>query len=287
MNGLIGIISAIVLLYAIWQRQELKKFQVTHYKMSTSKVNKKINIVVISDLHSFSYGTDNECLFAAVIKENPDFILIPGDLIVTGKTAKYEIASQFISRLCATKIPVIYSNGNHESKANMPDADCYPVFVQYEKRLQKAGVVNLNNACRKFHVNGEPVCIYGLELPLYSYKKGRKPYLESGYLEKQLGKAPTDCLTVLLAHNPAFARQYAEWGADITVCGHNHGGLIYIPGIGSVLSPQLLPFPKYDAGEFTIAGKKIYISRGLGTHTFHIRICNRAELVVISVNPKK
>ncbi len=71
----------------------------------------------------------------------------------------------------------------------------------------------------------------------------------------------------------------------MTVCGHNHGGLVCIPGLGSVISPQFIPFPKYDAGEFTIGGRKVYISRGLGTHTFHIRVFNRAELVVISIKP--
>lgn len=280
-----GIMGVLALIYILWQHQELKKFQVTHYKMRSRKIKKSIQIAVISDLHSFSYGKNNERLIRAVFEEKPDLILIPGDLIVTGVTSRYEISLHFIQQLCASSIPVIFSNGNHESRAELPDFEEPAVYQQYRRRLKQAGVIILNNQGRCLTANGEQVCICGLELPLYSYKKGKKPYLEDGYITQQLGSASQNQLQILLAHHPAFAGQYAAWGADLTVCGHNHGGLVCIPGIGSVLSPQFLPFPKYDAGEFTIDGRKVYISRGLGTHTFHVRVFNRAELVVIGVEP--
>ena len=79
MMGLIGIICVIVLSYVLWQRQELKKFQITSYEMTTEKVNKDLTIAVISDLHSFSYGKDNGQLLDAVRAQAPDLILVPGD----------------------------------------------------------------------------------------------------------------------------------------------------------------------------------------------------------------
>lgn len=286
MEVLVGIISVIVLLYVLWQYQELKKFRVTQYEMSSEKVNNKIKIVVIADLHSFTYGTENEKLLQAVSDQKPDLILIPGDLIVTGKSDRYETALHLVQTLCAQGIPVFCSNGNHESRAALPESGCRPVYLQYCNRLKQAGAVILNNKSLFFHTGQTTVCISGLELPLSSYKKGRKPFLEPRFIHTRLGTADWNHLQILLAHHPAFARQYAAWGADLTVCGHNHGGLVCIPGIGSIISPQFLPFPEFDAGEFTVGNKKIYISRGLGTHTFHIRIFNRAELVAITVNPK-
>ena len=56
------------------------------------------------------------------------------------------------------------------------------------------------------------------------------------------------------------------------------------PKIGSILSPQLLLFPKYDGGAYEVFGKKIYVSKGLGTHTFHIRILDRAEVLRLEIN---
>lgn len=287
MYVLIGIISVIVMIYLIWQHQELKKFQITHYEMSTPKISNEIKIVVISDLHSFSYGTDNTLLFQAVQEEAPDLILIPGDLIVTAKTEKYDIALKFVRQLCTLGIPVICSNGNHESRAQLPESGSCAVYGQYRRQLEQSGVMLLNNKSCTLALGDTQIRVSGLELPLSSYKKGRKPYLADDYIRSQLGGASKDCLQILLAHHPAFARQYAAWGADMTVCGHNHGGLICIPGLGSVISPQFMPFPEYDAGEFTVDGKKIYISRGLGTHTFHVRIFNRAELVVVTAKPEQ
>lgn len=286
MFWLIGIIGVIVPAYIIWQRQELKKFQVTHYKMSSAKVRNPVKIAVISDLHSFSYGEGNGRLLRAIREESPDLAVMPGDLIVTAKTEGYGVALQFVRSLCALGIPVYCCNGNHESRASLPELGCMDAYSQYYKELLQAGVVMLNNRGEELKVNGDRIRISGLELPLYSYEKGKKPFLEEGYVADKLGKADCGCLQVLLAHNPSFARQYAAWGADATFCGHNHGGLICIPGIGSIMSPQFQPFPEFGAGEYTVDGKKIYISRGLGTHTFHIRIFNRAELMMVSIKPQ-
>lgn len=285
MDLLIGIISVIVIVSLFWQRQELKKFRVTQYETASLKVGKEIKIVLISDLHSFTYGKDNEPLLQAVRRAAPDLILIPGDLIVTKKTEKYEMALRFLRALSKLQVPVFFSNGNHESKAQQPDADSYAAYQRYRNEMERLGVTVLNNQSRIIQAGGTSVRISGLELPLSCYKKGKKPYLKEDGIKKLLGSASKEHLQILLAHHPAFAGQYAAWGADVTVCGHNHGGLVCIPGLGSVISPQFIPFPKYDAGEFTIGGRKVYISRGLGTHTFHIRVFNRAELVVISIKP--
>ncbi len=285
MDLLIGIISVIVIVSLFWQRQELKKFRVTQYETASLKVGKEIKIVLISDLHSFTYGKDNEPLLQAVRRAAPDLILIPGDLIVTKKTEKYETALRFLRALSKLQVPVFFSNGNHESKAQQPDADSYAAYQRYRNEMERLGVTVLNNQSRIIQAGGTSVRISGLELPLSCYKKGKKPYLKEDEIRKLLGSASKEHLQILLAHHPAFAGQYAAWGADVTVCGHNHGGLVCIPGLGSVISPQFIPFPKYDAGEFTIGGRKVYISRGLGTHTFHIRVFNRAELVVISIKP--
>lgn len=286
MNVLIGIISVIVVIYLFWQYQELKKFEVTPYEMLSAKVKNQLKIAVISDLHSFSYGTENRLLLKAVKNAAPDLILIPGDLIVTAKTEKYDVSLQFVRHLCALGVPVLFSSGNHESKAALPESDSHPAFEQYCRQMEQCGVKILNNKNCEVTVRDTKISVSGLELPLFSYKKGKKPYLAKDFITGKLGEPSAAHLQILLAHHPAFAQQYAQWGADLTVCGHNHGGLVCIPGIGSVISPQFVPFPKYDAGEFTVDGKKIYISRGLGTHTFHVRVFNRAELVVITVKPE-
>jgi hypothetical protein len=76
--------------------------------------------------------------------------------------------------------------------------------------------------------------------------------------------------------------QYFDWGADLILSGHYHGGLVCIPGIGSVISPQFELFPRNSFGKFEHDGACALVSRGMGTHTFHIRIFNRSELLVVT-----
>lgn len=47
-----------------------------------------------------------------------------------------------------------------------------------------------------------------------------------------------------------FFDAYAGWGADLTLSGHIHGGIVRIPGIGGVISTSYRLFPKYDGGYY-------------------------------------
>ena len=47
---------------------------------------------------------------------------------------------------------------------------------------------------------------------------------------------------ILLAHQALYAETYAGWGMDLVLCGHLHGGVVRLPGIGGVISPQLTLF---------------------------------------------
>ena len=81
-----------------------------------------------------------------------------------------------------------------------------------------------------------------------------------------------------------FFDAYAGWGADLTLSGHIHGGIVRIPGIGGVISTSYrLVFPKYDGGYYEQNQKKMIVSRGLGSHTIPVRLFNPAELVVIDL----
>lgn len=280
---IIGILLLMVGIYIIWQYFELKKFKITRYDYRTKKISGKIKFAVIADLHAHVYGKENDTLIQSIRELEPDFILIPGDQIVSKYPKTYETSYQFLREIVRIA-PVYFSNGNHESRVSRVQVLQTEAFMEYEEKVRALGVHILNNETETITVRGEEIHISGLEIPLECYGKGKYLPLSAGFVEQSLGSAKTGQLQILMAHNPMFAPIYAGWGADITVSGHNHGGLVRIPGIGSVISPQYELFPKYDAGEFTIDGRKIYVSKGLGTHTFHIRIFDRAELILVRIN---
>ncbi len=270
----------------LWQKWELTKFEVTEYEVRSPKLTGRAEVVVISDLHGYSYGKGNERLIGKVREIAPQAILIPGDMIVSKYSDTYWDALETLRKLVEIA-PVYYSYGNHESRLRDPDAASHPLFLQYLDGVRRAGVTLMETESRKIRLGEDQVMLSALELELAYYEKGRIAPLEEGYLEARLPMREKGLFQILLAHNPAYAEDYARWGADVAFCGHNHGGLIRIPGIGSLLSPQLTLFPKYDAGLSRIGESSIITSRGLGTHTYHIRIFNRAELLRVKLLPER
>lgn len=280
---IIGMIILLIGCFILWQHFELKKFRITSYEYQTDKIIQSVNFAVVADLHAHVYGRDNDILIQKIKEQKPDMILVPGDMIVSRYPETYETAYQAVKKL--TEIaPVYFSNGNHESRVSKVPVMQTEAFLEYENRVRKLGVHILNNASEEVILHGGKFCISGLEIPLECYGKGSYEPLPEHFIRDVLGDAKQDSVQILMAHNPMFAKEYAEWGADVSVCGHTHGGLVRIPGIGSVISPQFELFPKYDAGEFNFGDRKVYVSKGLGTHTFHIRVFDRAEVLMIRIN---
>ena len=280
---IMGGFICLALAYIVWQYIELKRFGVTEYTIDSPLLKKEHGLVVLADLHGFSYGANNGRLMERIRSLEPALILIAGDMIVSKYPDTYKEAVRTLASL--TEIaPVYYAMGNHESRANREGMRVYPAFVAYQKEAKALGVHFLQNERALLRLQGDAICLSGLEIGLEYYEKGTIVPLDGSYLTKQLG-ASSEAFQILLAHNPAYSEEYAAWGADLTFCGHYHGGLIRLPKIGSLLSPQLTWFPKYNSGSHRINGKRVIISRGLGTHTFHIRIFNRAELVCVHLKP--
>ena len=97
-------------------------------------------------------------------------------------------------------------------------------------------------------------------------------------------KIEEDKYNILLAHNPNFIDSYAKWGADLTLSGHIHGGMVRIPFLGGVFSPDTVLFPKYSSGLYEVDGKKLIVSRGLGRGVRGFRFFNKPEINVITLN---
>lgn len=285
---LFGAALLVLLIIVVEGRRELHFFRMRRYQLSVPKfkrLNSPKKVVLLADLHNKVYGEKNEELLEAVRKEKPDLILIAGDMLVGKERMHYENAVEFLVQL-PKMAPVYYSLGNHEQRLKVyPEKYGDNVFRGYKETLEKAGVCFLENEGTTCMLDELCVRISGLELPMATYEKFKKHTVTPQDVCQCLGKADKEEYQILLAHNPAFFPAYKEWGADLTVSGHLHGGIIRIPGLGGVITPQFVLFPKYS-GEMTVEGNQaIAVSRGLGTHTINLRFLNYAEVVVIDLMP--
>ena len=115
------------------------------------------------------------------------------------------------------------------------------------------------------------------------YKKKGRVSMDASYLQMHLGNKDKYSYRVLVGHNPEFFEAYSEWGADLVVSGHLHGGFMRLPFGRGLASPRYKLFPKYAGGCYHKNKTNLVVSRGLGMHTLPLRIFNPGELVVIDL----
>lgn len=276
--ALIGVIGRIF--------YENSTFRIKRYTICHEKIGRKANglkIAFLSDLHNSCYGRGNSKLLQAIQDENPDLILIGGDMLI-GKNGDYMDNACTLLQNLSMKFPVYYANGNHESRMKF-NPDKYEERYQiYEKKLKAMGVSLLCN--ESIFLEEQDITITGLELDEYYYQKGKKVMMEESDMEDLVGVSDRENFQILLAHHPEFFEKYSEWGANLVLSGHNHGGIVRLPLLGGVISPQYRLFPKYDGGLYKKDGNDMVLSRGLGTHTIKIRLWNVPELCMIELKEK-
>lgn len=272
------IIAAVVCLAVMIA--DSNRFVKVNYKIKNSRIKQNMKVLLLADLHNKEYGNQNEKLINAIEEEKPDAVLVAGDLITSVRDAKSEPAVHLMEVL-SKKFPVYYANGNHEYRVFHQPDEYGKAGAVYRYALRKSGICHLED--ENIYLPQYNIRIYGLDLPVSMFRKFKEPALDPRELKKRLGKADTEAFSILLAHNPVWFQEYTDWGADLILSGHVHGGVVRLPLLGGVLSTSFRLFPKYDGGAFEKDGKHMLISRGLGAHTIPIRMFNPAELVVIDL----
>ena len=257
------------------------RFVVRHYELESDKICKDMRFVLISDLHNKDYGSDNASLLSAIDNESPDAVLIAGDLI-NGSAGSDRLAATGFAIELAKRYPVYYGMGNHETKIKQYPERFDEKWEIYESALTEKGIHLLDN--ERIVVEEAGVDIAALSLDRTYYKKFIRKELDSGDISPLIGDASSDKMQILIAHNPDYFEAYADWGADLTVSGHLHGGIMRLPVIGGVISPRITPFPRYSGGEYCKGTSKMIVSCGLGMHTINLRVFNPGELSVIDIH---
>lgn len=282
MITLLGIVSILIIWVMLY---DSNRFVVRRLEICDRRITKSIRAVVLADLHNKRYGKDNKILLEAIREQKPDIILIAGDILTAQPGKSMDPAIHFLREL-VREFPIYYGNGNHEYRLKLYPQVYGNMAEEYGQALKEMGLEPLANS----HVNleGSGITVYGAEISKKYYRRFTKSRMDKEYMSRLLGMPDNSCYTVLLAHNPSYFPEYAQWGADLTVAGHVHGGVIRIPLLNrGVISPSLHLFPKYDGGIFNEGEAVMLLSRGLGMHTIPIRLFNPGELWVVDFKPEE
>ena len=252
----------------------------THYVIENSKIPADFSgykMLFITDFHSTNFGINNSRLVRKIDEINPDIILLGGDM-VNSVNDDGTVFLKFCEQI-AGKYQTFYVLGNHELIQGEE------FYHSLENKLQALGVTCLNNKSTTLKKGKSEISLYGLWFNLRYYQSvnsEEKYFFKRQSAEELLGHSSSN-FNILLTHSPTYFDTYSDWGADLTLSGHMHGGMIRLPFLGGVFSPEKDFFPEYDAGLFEKNGKKMIVSRGLGNGLIGFRVFNSPEIVTIEL----
>ncbi len=240
---------------AIYANQiEPYRIEVTRHHIS-APLKSPIKIAHLSDLHSSGMGKREQKLLAILNHEQPDLILITGDLISTA--GDYEGCREVLKQLQAP-LGVYVVPGNHENWFPPPGGRAY---------FDSIGVIYLVNQNRQIQ---DGLWVIGLDDAMTH---------QPNYEKANLGVA-ANAYKIALFHSPAFFDEVAG-KFDLVFAGHSHGGQVRVPFI----KPFWLPAGcnDYVEGWYEREGSKMYVSRGIGNSILQLRFNCRPEIAVITV----
>ncbi len=290
------ILFGIILLIVLWSLIEQKLLLTTKYIVSSTKLPGAFNntsFVLLADLHNRTFGKNNERLIKRIQAMEPDFIIVAGDMVNKKEICYPSNAFSLIEQL-AKSYKLYYAYGNHEQRLERigndasgewtkEDKEYYSTWVEFKTRLENAKVTFLDNESTTISLHSVSLRITGVSLPHEYFEFNATKELSPKELNVLVGGSSKEQFQVLIAHNPIHFKAYASWGADLTLSGHLHGGMMRLPGIGGIISPQAKFFPKYDKGKHTIENRHLIVSRGLGSHSVMPRLFNIPEIIYVKL----
>lgn len=266
----------------LWARSEYEKDHLitkTYHIKTNKNIKKNVSIVFLSDMHDKEFGKNNGVLLEEIRKIRPDYVLIGGDIPTIKKEADLQITFNLLEHL-SKDFKVYYANGNHETRMREKSYKYGSAYQSFIKKLKELHIAHLEN---KKVLLESGIAVYGLDLEAQYYKHGNFKALYAADIRNKLGEVNEEEFSVLLAHSPNFFPEYADWGADLTLSGHFHGGTIRLYEDIGLMTPQYQFFNRNVVGLKKRGDKKMIISAGLGTHSVKIRLGNPPELVHIKI----
>ena len=217
-------------------------------------------IVQISDLHDKSFGKDEKKLINKIKECEPDLILLTGDMIDSTCNDIDNITHlvKGLYDIC----PIYQVDGNHEK-------DDMVLFSQLCDMYKEYGVIDLNDNNAYITKGKSSLYLNGISMSTY-------PGDDNTLLP------PTDTYSILLYHNAAAFEVTSQLNYNLVLSGHTHGGIIRLPLVGGLISPDITLGAKYESGYYKIGNSTLISNRGLGDSVIP-RFYNTREIVSITL----
>ena len=261
--GYLILIGVVTIIYGTFIEPDL--LRVMHYDFPHSKIQAQpIKVVQFSDTHIGDFFTIEELqkVVDKINEQEADLVLFTGDLMDDASVYQGSIEE------IGTVLSNIQSKfGNYAVFGNRDYGGGAERF--YEELMESAGFHVLLNNHETITVNGTTLSLFGADDALIGY-----------YDAKQTMKGIEEGnFNLLLVHEPDLVDDFIDYPVDLVVAGHSHGGQVYIPFVGPLLTTTLAE--KYVRGLYDInENLSLYVNTGIGNTRVPFRLFNVPQITV-------
>lgn len=271
------ILCGLIMMACMVMMQRARRLVISRKEISGS--GEPCTFALLSDIHIANMPIPVGQIAETVKRNNPDFILITGDLC--NRLEETGRAAYFIDVLARrVQVPIYITFGNHENK-----------IFEEQPELRKAYIRELSLLSPRIKILEEDSVVVGSTL-IGGLNDVRACTADVAALVSKWGKMASEnnLSFVLATHNPDMLLKLesvpGEYRPHITVCGHTHGGQIHTPFNleFAVLKKDRLPKEGYFYGYHNYKGFPLYITSGLGCSLLPIRFGSFAEVAIFHLS---
>ncbi|CUM83364.1 MULTISPECIES: metallophosphoesterase [Turicibacter] len=266
--GILMVVGILIGFYSAYVEPHL--LRVKQYDMKFEQVaGNPITVVQFSDTHVGDFFTteDLKKVVDKINEQQADLVLFTGDLM--DNAAEYdgsidEIAT-ILSKIKAT-------NGKYAVFGNRDYGGGAERF--YEDLMESAGFEVLVNSSRTLEVKGTTISLFGADDALIGYYNSNKT----------MQGISNDHLNLLLIHEPDLISDFLSYPIDLATAGHSHGGQVYIPFYGPLLTTALAE--DYVRGLYDFGNNRktlLYVNTGIGNTKVPFRLFNVPQISVFKL----
>lgn len=239
-----------------------------HDILINEKKNNSLKIVHFTDVQLGDFYNLNQLnkVVYKINKLNPDIIVFTGDLI--DNAYNYSEIDSISDVLINIKSNIgkyaIYGNHDYGGGAER----------HYKNIMNKSGFTVLKNSSISINFNDKLLHIFGSDDGLIG-----KPDIK-----KTMQGIKDENINIILIHEPDLIDKYQEYPIDLAFAGHSHGGQVYIPFYGPIVTNKLSE--KYVKGFYKLKNQRnmlIYVNTGLGNTKLPFRFFNIPKVVLFNV----
>jgi len=224
-------------------------------------------ICQLSDLHLETLRLTPEHIDQMVMSQKPDLLVITGDIISSSKDL--DKIDSYLGKLTATYGKFVVMGNNDYSHLS------HTLFKRYLLQLQNLGWTPLlNDASFLANLN---LWIIGVDDPATRHDNVDQAY-------QKVFSSPAPPFRLVLAHSTDCLDDVAEYGADLLLTGHTHGGQIRLLGLPPFITNTYLGDEGIYEGYHVINGVPLYISRGIGESVISLRLNVPPEIAFFTLH---